>query len=255
MMLTRTQIQRMAQRNHIGMQAQERDYLQHILLVLLYTRSQALVFKGGTALRMAYHGNRYSEDLDFNGPGPVDTWRSLWRDLAAALHDFGIRAEIRNEWEAEVGYSLDVSYQGPLYDGRDHSKGKVRIDINRRPEEVETQRELIRSEYDDVRPFVATVLTPAHLMAEKLRALLLRGKPRDLYDVWLLLNQGIAIDWALVEHKLALYEMTFSQAVWDEALARARADWERDLRPLLPQWVGYEDVARDVAVLRRSGDR
>lgn len=89
-MLTRAQIQRPAQHNHIGMQTQERDYLQHMLLALLYTRSQGSVFKGGTALRMAYHGNRYSEDLDFNGPDPVDMWRSMWRDLAAALHGFGI---------------------------------------------------------------------------------------------------------------------------------------------------------------------
>ena len=65
-MLTRTQIQRLAQRNHVGMQAQERDYLQHLLLMLLYSRSQALIFKGGTALRLVYRGGRYSEDLDFS---------------------------------------------------------------------------------------------------------------------------------------------------------------------------------------------
>ena len=46
-MLTRAQIQRLAQRHRIEMQVQERDYLQHLLLSLLYTRSQALIFKGG----------------------------------------------------------------------------------------------------------------------------------------------------------------------------------------------------------------
>ncbi len=250
MMLTRTQIQRLAQRCHIGMQAQERDYLQHLLLALLYAHSQTLIFKGGTALRIVYHGNRYSEDLDFNGPDAVAPSRTLWCEIIAALEDFGIQAEMRNEWETDAGYSFDVSYQGPLYDGRAHSKGKVRVDINRRRETVEAQRELIRSEYDDVRPFVATVLAPAHLLAEKLRALLIRGKPRDLYDVWLLTNQGMAPDWALVERKLALYEITFNQATWDAALARAHADWERDLRPLLPQLVEYADVVREVEKLK-----
>jgi predicted nucleotidyltransferase component of viral defense system len=249
-MLTRTQIQRLAQRNHIGMQAQERDYLQHLLLALLYTRSQTLIFKGGTALRIVYHGNRYSEDLDFNGPDAVEPARSLWGGIVVALKDFGIHAEMRNEWETEVGYSFDVSFQGPLYDGRDRSKGKVRIDLNRRPEAVETQRELIESEYDDVRPFVATVLTPAHLLAEKFRALLVRCKPRDLYDVWLLTQQGIMPDWSLVERKLALYGLRFSQAVWDEALIRVRADWERDLQPLLSQWVDYVDVIRSLEKLK-----
>ena len=99
-MLTRTQIQRLAQRNHIGMQVQERDYLQHLLLSLLYNRSQALIFKGGTALRLVYQSNRYSEDLDFNGPDDADTLRHLWRDVIAALRDFGIQAEMRNEWES-----------------------------------------------------------------------------------------------------------------------------------------------------------
>ena len=152
-MLTRTQIQRLAQRNHIGMQVQERDYLQHLLLSLLYNRSQALIFKGGTALRLVYQGNRYSEDLDFNGPDDADTLRHLWRDIVTDLKDFGIQAEIRKEWESDVGYSFEVSYQGPLYDGRDRSNGKVRVDVNRRPEPVETRRQLVTSEYDDVRPF------------------------------------------------------------------------------------------------------
>lgn len=95
-----------------------------------------------------------------------------------------------------------------------------------------------------MRPFVVTVLTPAHLLAEKIRALLVRGKPRDLYDIWLLLAQGVQPDQALIERKLALYAMAFSAEVLDEALARVRTDWERDLRPLLPQFVAYEDVVR-----------
>jgi predicted nucleotidyltransferase component of viral defense system len=249
-MLTRSQIQRLAQRNHVGMQVQERDYLQHLLLSLLYTRSQALIFKGGTALRLMYRSNRYSEELGFNGPDDIDTLRHLWRDVVASLRDFGIQAKARNEWESKVGYSFDVSYQGPLYDGHDRSKGKVRVDINRRPEPVETRRELVTSEYDDVRPFVMTVLTLEHLMAEKVRALLVRGKPRDLYDVWLLLSQGVSPDRALIERKLALYEIAFSAEMLEEALTRVRADWERDLRPLLPQFVGYEDVRQGVESLK-----
>jgi predicted nucleotidyltransferase component of viral defense system len=241
-MLTRAQIQRLAQRHRIGMQVQERDYLQHLLLSLLYTRSQALIFKGGTALRLVYHGNRYSEDLDFNGPDDVDSLRHLWGDVVASLWDFGILAQTRNEWESAVGYSFDVSFAGPLYDGRDRSKGKVRVDVNRRPEVVETRRVLVNSDYDDVRPFVVTVLTPEHVLAEKVRALLMRGKPRDLYDIWLLLNQGVALDRSLIARKLELYEIAFSPQAVEEAVARVRADWERDLRPLLAQFVTYEDV-------------
>ncbi len=65
-MLTRAQIQRRAQQNHIGMQAQERDYLQHLLLMLLYTRTQSFAFKGGTALRLVHRGGRYNVTCDLS---------------------------------------------------------------------------------------------------------------------------------------------------------------------------------------------
>jgi len=243
-MLTKTQIQRIAQRNGVGMQVQERDYVQHLILWLLYTRSQALIFKGGTALRLVYGGNRYSEDLDFNGPDDTSALEMLWQGIVDGLEDFGVVAEVRNIWDSGVGYSFDVSFQGPLHDGRDRSKGKVRVDINQRPEEVETHRQLVTSPYDDVRPFVVTALALDHLLAEKLRALLVRGQPRDLYDIWLLLRQGVEPDLALVERKLALYDRVWKREALEEAIERIRAGWERDLCPLLPQFVPYE-IARE----------
>jgi len=195
---------------------------------------------------MVYGGNRYSEDLDFNGPGDVVALRTFWQEIIARLRDFGISAERRREWVPDVGYSFDVSFEGPLYDGRAHSKGKVRVDVNRRPEEVTVRRELVRSEYDDVRPFVVTVLIPEHLLAEKIRALLVRGKPRDLYDIWLMLQQGVQLDDALIESKLALYEMRWDRHALTVALDRVSPDWERDLRNLLPQFVPYEIVREGI---------
>lgn len=259
-MLTRTQIQRLAQRNHIGMQAQERDYLQHLLLMLFYARSQSLIFKGGTALRLVYRGVRYSEDLDFSaliGGEPVAATarivelRGLWQAVIADGRDFGVESEIRNVWEGQGGFSFDVSYQGPLYDGLDRSKGKVRVDISLRDERSTTRRELVRSEYDDVRAFVVTVLTSEHLLAEKVRALLVRAKPRDLYDVWLMVEQGIDLNAELIEQKLRLYEMTLTRAGVEGALARAQLDWERDLRPLLGQYVEPDVTERVAATLLR----
>jgi len=242
-MLTGAQIQRLAQRNGIGLQAQERDYVQHLILFLLYGRSQALTFKGGTALRIAYRSNRYSEDLDFNGPSDAAFLQALGGGVARGLDDFGLRAEIRNVWHSEVGYSFDVSYQGPLYDGRDRTKGKVRVDINLRTETVESRPVLVTPEYDDLRPFVVQALTPEHLLAEKVRAFLVRGKPRDLYDLWLLTEQGVPLDPDLVRAKLALYDLTPSAALLEKVFRQAKTDWEIDLRPLLPRFVTWETVA------------
>ena len=251
-MLTRAQIQRLAQRHGVSIQGQERDYLQHLLLFSLYTRSQELVFKGGTALRIVYQGNRYSEDLDFNGPADLSVLKGLWQNALEDLHGFGVNAEIRNEWQSTAGYSFDVSYQGPVYDGRDRTKGKVRVDISTRREKTDTQRVLVTSEYDDVRPFVLTVISPEHLMAEKVRALLVRGKARDVYDIWLLINQGVSVDRKLIEKKLALYEIPLTEQNLQEALEKAKVDWVRDLRPLLPQLVSWKDAASQVEPVLRK---
>jgi hypothetical protein len=171
---------RIAPRNGLGMQVQERDYSQHLLLWLLYSRSQALVYKGGTALRMIYGGNRYSEDPDFSGPSDVVVLQSFWQQIITRLRDFGIPAERRRELVSDVGYNFDVSFQGPLY------------------------------------------------------------------EVWLMLNQGVQLDDVLVERKLALYEMGWDRHAWAVALNRAGTDWERDLRHLLPQFVPYEIVREGI---------
>ena len=248
-MLTRQQLQRLAQREHIGLSAQERDYVQHLLVALLSFRSQALIFKGGTALRMVYHGNRYSEDLDFNGPNDVPWLRETWVGVTKELERYGLVADIRQEWPGEVGYSFDVSYQGPLFDGRDRTKGKVRVDISLREEQVVTRRELVTPVYDDVRPFVVTVLAPEHLIAEKMRALLVRAKPRDLYDLWLMHSQGWHLDRAILDQKLALYGRPFTSEWLKDRLTRIAPDWERDMRPLLAQFVTYDDAEQGIRSL------
>ena len=245
-MLTRQQLQRIAQREHIGLQAQERDYIQNLLLAHLYNRNQSLVFKGGTALRLIHKGARYSEDLDFNAYDEVAALQQLWADVVSDLRLYGVEAESREAWQGDVGYSFDVSYRGPLFDGRDRTKGKVRIDMSLRRESVETRRDLVNPIYDDIRPFVVTALTPEHLVAEKVRALLTRSKPRDLYDLWLMQNKGWRVDWLLVGQKLALYQLTYSPELLNKALEALPDDWERDMRPLLSQFVPFEDVRRSV---------
>jgi hypothetical protein len=62
--------------------------------------------------------------------------------------------------------------------------------------------------------------------------------------MWLLLRQGVEPDLTLVERKLALYDREWEPEALEETVENLRAEWERDLRPLLPQFVPYE-VARE----------
>lgn len=234
-MLTKQQLQRIALRHGIGLQAQERDYIQYLFLSVLCSRSQGLLFKGGTALRVLHHSPRYSEDLDFNTTRDLADTKALFRQAIADLAHFGVTAVARNEWESDAGYSFDLSYEGPLYDGRDRSKGKARVDTNLRPEKVAVERRLVSSEYDDVVPFLLTALTVDHIFAEKVRALLTRGKARDLYDLWFLTEQGLSGDVALINAKLTLYETAFECKRFQQQVEALKNSWHRDLRPLLAQ--------------------
>jgi len=234
-MLTKGQLQRIAQRHGIGLQAQERDYIQHLFLSVLCGRSQGLLFKGGTALRVLHRSPRYSEDLDFNTTLDLADTRALFRQAMADLVRFGVTPVARNEWQSAVGYSFDLIFKGPLYDGRDRSKGKIRVDTNLRPEKVAVERRLVSSEYDDVVPFILTALTVEHIFAEKVRALLIRGKARDLYDLWFLIEQGLDVELGLINAKLGLYDMVFEMERFQHQVETLKRSWERDLHPLLAQ--------------------
>ncbi len=234
-MLTKQQLQRIAQRHGIGLQAQERDYVQHLFLSVLYARSQGLLFKGGTALRVVHHSPRYSEDLDFNTTLDLTDTRNRFQQAITDLARFGIVATRRNEWESPVGYSFDLSFQGPLYDGHDRTKGKVRVDTSLRIEEVATQRRLVSPEYDDVLPFLITALSLEHIFAEKVRALLVRGKARDVYDLWFLIEQGMRPNLELINAKLALYETRFDLKQFQQQVEALSRSWQHELEPLLGQ--------------------
>jgi predicted nucleotidyltransferase component of viral defense system len=90
-MLTKQQLQRIAQHRAIGLHALERDYVQYLVLSIVYTRGQSFVFKGGTALRVVHHSPRYSEDLHFNTAVDLDTTKRELREVVAGLGRYGIR--------------------------------------------------------------------------------------------------------------------------------------------------------------------
>lgn len=236
-MLTVAQLRRAAQRNRIGLQAQERDYMQCLFLYLLYTAPRAtragLYFKGGTALRIVYGSPRFSEDLDFNSELTLDETRTRLRAAAAELSAFGAQALLRNERSNQNGFGCALSYRGPLFNGRPNSKGSVRLDVSTRREPVAVAPVLVTPGYDDIEPFIISTLTLEHILAEKVRALLIRAKPRDLYDLWFLLSKGARADHALINVKMSLYDMTFSATRLKRALRSIQTDWERDLKPLL----------------------
>jgi len=246
-MLTRKQIEKIALKNRVSLFTQERDYIQAAFLSLLYSKTMSFVFKGGTCLRMAYGSPRYSEDLDFNSALDENEAYSALETAAKGLEYFGIRGEVRNKRMSRSGFGFTLSYKGPLYEGRDITKGLVRIDVSLRGESVSEDRITVRTEYDDVKTFIISAASLDHVFAEKVRALLVRGKARDLFDLWFLMERGIKPDLELINSKLSLNNKTYSQEEMDKRIAELEKSWTKDLKPLLGAVVPYDAAAKKVA--------
>jgi len=243
-MLTRRQLRNLSLKQGVGLYVVERDYVQTLFLYELYKHVSGFLFKGGTCLRMGYNLNRYSEDLDFNfNNGPAIGMNELV-ETASRLADFGIESELKEE-KSSFGFTHRLRYKGPLYDGKDISKGTIKIDVSCRKEQVETTTKLLNPVYDDCPSFVLTCLTLDHILAEKIRALVTRGKPRDLYDVWFL-SETVDLNRELIDTKLKLYKLTLDDVDLNEIFSNVEKEWKQDILPLLGFLPDFNELKKTV---------
>ncbi len=242
-MLTRKQIEKLAVKNKVSLFIQERDYIQAVYLSILYSNTRSFIFKGGTCLRIVYQSPRYSERFDFNSGLDEKSAYKILETAALELKYFGITATIKDKRMSRSGFGFALSYKGPLYDGRDITKGRVRIDVSLRKEQVVDDVIPVQTEYDDVKIFIIRVATLKDIFAEKVRALLIRGVARDLYDLWFLLEGGVEVDIELINSKLSLYGRLYSSENMVNCIASMKNNWTKDLKTLLGSPVPYEVAA------------
>lgn len=191
-MISRAELQRLASREKVALGILEKDYvLTEVLKALsqVYTLSELLVFKGGTALRKVYFTDwRYSEDLDFTVKHDMkeeelrqelEKWylrveqTSQIRLTTKMLHKPNGYARIRAQFIGPLSYPgmifMDLSFDEPLCLAPDYRK------VLAAPFPSEGQKVL--------------AYPLEEVLAEKMRSLLERGKARDYYDVWRLLKE------------------------------------------------------------------
>lgn len=180
----------------------EKEYLQYIFLNALTRMSDSFVFKGGTCLRIAYELERASDDLDFNTSLPIKEVKAIVRKC---LHDFtlfGIDFEIYDEKVFKGNYRAEIRFQGPLYTGDKRTSNTIKIDFNAR-KNLTSETKVIKKLFSDIPPFTLLVMGQKEILAEKMRALIMRQDPKDMYDVWMLLHfVGEKIDLELLKGKL-----------------------------------------------------
>lgn len=182
----------------------EKDYVLGWLLVALAGHSEtgrSWVFKGGTCLKKCYFETyRFSEDLDFSlrADAIYDAGglTAILREVAQAASDasgvtfFGdsLILRVRQNQLGHDTFEARLGYRGPL---AMPVEAKVRLDLTRHEAIVlPAARRPVFHPYPDELPPGARVPCYAldELVAEKTRALVERTRPRDLYDVVLVVE-------------------------------------------------------------------
>jgi len=163
-----------------------REYIQNVFLNFLYQKkkSSKMLFKGGTALKLAYGSPRFSEDLDFTLNNIY--FKEIEVLLLKILNDLekeSFQPELIESKETTGGYlaELKVNFE----------EETVRILIQgsqRKTRKVKEEIKLIVNEYYP--DYSAYLLKEEILVAEKVTAALTRSKPRDFFDVYFLLRGG-----------------------------------------------------------------
>ncbi|MCK4652887.1 MAG: nucleotidyl transferase AbiEii/AbiGii toxin family protein [Candidatus Cloacimonetes bacterium] len=171
----------------------ERDYAQNWLLK--HISKINMVLKGGTGIKKVYNENyRFSDDLDFtlsekfnenNLNNEINSAIESARDESGIDFSQNIKLE-KNINGFTTGISINLIQRGGLpvkikLDITDFDKEKIILPI--------LNKEIIHT-YSDSFKAKTPVYNLKEIIAEKIRALFERTRPRDLYDVWYFLVES-----------------------------------------------------------------
>ena len=255
-MISKAELQRLANREKVGLGVLEKDYVLTEVLKALSREtvlSELLVFKGGTALRKVYFNDwRYSEDLDFTVRHDMkeeelrhllDEWysqveqASQIRLITKMLHKPNGYARIRTQFTGPLAYPgmifMDLSFDEPLC-----------LD----PEWKRILTEPFLSKGQKVLAYPIE-----ELLAEKIRSLMERGKSRDYYDVWRLLKEkSSGLDFKLLSDvliKKLLHKnlsLTGINDLLPQDITTLKQYWTSDLQQQIHQLPALDMVIKEL---------
>lgn len=221
---------------------QEIHYIQSIILYSL--AEQPIVFKGGTYLWFFLGLNRFSEDLDFTANGILSS--DIEAKVVKGLNYFGIKSEIKDKIISKREYSFKVESEGPLYDFS-HQKCSVYVEISKREEIILQNKQFLFS--NDVYKLPEKMIygmNTDELSSEKVRAILKRNKPRDIYDLnFLIKKHNVKFDLDLVNKKLSYYKKSFDLEEFKKKIDLLEKDYNKEMNILIAGKIEDYDILKN----------
>ena len=141
----------------------------------------ALAFKGGTALRLAYDSPRFSDDLDFSliAPFPAEAFTHVAETVIRRLPQVSLGEALAKHFTLFALYKVHEPYLPYAF--------SIKLEISTRPETWEREQDFaLRLLTSPVTPISALsqVATLERMWRDKETAFATRRQPRDLYDLW-----------------------------------------------------------------------
>jgi predicted nucleotidyltransferase component of viral defense system len=163
----------------------------------------SVVWKGGTVLRLE-GSERFSRDLDATRRSASLATPQVIRALNAAKEDLPYLAGLGIKPQPQ---SIVAEYRFSVPGLRQILRIRVEISLRekilRTPAPISTAR---MAHPVGLEPVIVARLESAELLAEKVRALVIRLAGRDIYDVYWLLQRGVEFDPKLFLRKMQYYE-------------------------------------------------
>ncbi|MCG2782505.1 MAG: nucleotidyl transferase AbiEii/AbiGii toxin family protein [Candidatus Altiarchaeales archaeon] len=244
--MSKDEIIRVAKRENLPIGIIEKDFVLTYILKRIYESElkDRLVFKGGTALHKLYLHKRISIDLDFTELKPVRI-----DELKAVIEDKEIGSKVKEINKTNSSLRIVLSYVSVL-----EYKNKIILDISKREKPILkliTRR--LKSPYFEEIEVLTFQLE--ELIAEKIRAIIQRNRPRDYLDLYYTLNMKKldlkkAIEVAKEKLKEGGDKLDIGRIF--NNLDVVRSLWDHDLRELLvdvPEFDGVVTKIRDKLIL------
>ena len=243
-MISIDELKKVAKIKGLSLGNAEKDYLIDIVLLSISRNTKdELVFKGGTCLYKFHKLDRFSEDIDFTLNKKLDVDR-LVQKVISDLKLFGVESEVFKRRDAFNSILITLRTEGPLYKGAPQGYSKIGIDINLKSS---VELEPITAFYTSLFPLPGVsmlIMQEREILAEKIRAIMTRGKARDVYDIWFLLKRGIETDINLVKKKLEYYKLDWDIKEFERMLDMKRVVWKTELKPLVVMAPDFDEAKR-----------
>ena len=212
-----------------------KDYYLTLILYLI-KNIEGIYFKGGTALNKIFLNHaRLSEDLDFS---LSRSEKEVKEELSKILLNSSFVKEITEGKNVDGFLRMIIKCKSEI------GESEIFIDLNQRSKlSLPYEEHTVNHFYVPFIPkFSVKTVAKEEMICEKVAAAIGRNKPRDHYDVYMLLKKGVVIDMNLVKIKCNKSGDDFSIIKMFNKAKLLKNRWDKDMISLISEPITFQEV-------------